>query len=827
MDIAIRWHAVQAMAANPRGDSRFRETRMKTTIGSAVCCLLLVGCLSGTTLSAEVGTNGRRSAGPDASNPLTCVILPADALPVERHAADELAHYVAKMIGRRLPVLVEGADRPAGRALVVGRTAVNLKAHKVDDWPQDTIYIGYGAGDIAIVGQGSQGTLFAAHEFLRDQGCRWYMPLTSGEHIPRRKRLNLPAEPRHHTPSFVERGWWPAPSFMGTSPGIWKVYYYPWAARNGLNTVTAGMITTSPAQYGHGYHTRKGHTLIALIPSGDHPRRAEVFAAHPEWYPLVNGKRVYEYKDGRPVQACLSKMAVAEEVARHAIEYFRKNPECRRFSVAHNDEPSYWCECADCLAMDGPHSTWRVNDKSDAYGRRSKSGLGPMSDRYVTFVNRVARIVDKECPGKCVSFYAYGSATSPPRRPDWTLEPNVIVEYCYGDGICLRHALDDRTCQANADFTDWLVGWASRGNPVVVYDYPPSGDNCDVPSGFTRRYKHYVSHCKRLGVTGWGGGDPGVPAGAGLYHYIKARLLWDVEADVDELIEEFCRDMYGAAGDTMRQLYETLERRLRELTGHTIWGSWIRQLEPSDLDELEGLLAKAEGLAKAPAAAKHVAMMRVAMNNLTLARMEADEATQNDPDLYERYARLCAETLTLRTQINEPVPMIMTTPWENKLKGAYRPPFEAMAGKELLTLPIVWRFRIDPGDEGLTTGWHEGADTADASWQDIRVDDFWTEQGIKHHGVAWYATRFSLPAEAEGRLWLLFAMLDGAAEVWVDGRSAGKLPSDPWNKRKALDVTALVAPGKEMQLVIRVVKHNYAAGIPRPVRLMASPPAQP
>ena len=108
-----------------------------------------------------------------------------------------------------------------------------------------------------------------------------------------------------------------------------------------------------------------------------------------------------------------------------------------------------------------------------------------------------------------------------------------------------------------------------------------------------------------------------------------------------------------------------------------------------------------------------------------------------------------------------------------------------MGGRELLTLPIVWRFRTDPRDEGLAAGWQKGADTAAETWRDIRVDDFWTEQGIEYHGAAWYATRFAVPADAEGRLWLLFAMLDGAAEIWVDGQSAGRLPADPWNKPKA------------------------------------------
>ena len=786
---------------------------MKAMDGCSACCLLLVVLLTACTGPA---------ATPGAPEPVTCIVIPADLQPAEKHAANELADYLAKMTTRRLPVLAEGTERPAGRALVVGRTAANLKTHKVDDWPQDTIYIGYGKGDIAIVGQGEQGTLFAAYEFLRDQGCRWYLPITTGERVPRRQRLNLPDKPKRHTPSFVERAWHPTPA----GPGVWSQHYYPWAVRNGLNAM-GGTIVNYPPELGYGYQVRRGLTLITLIPSGDHPRRDEVFAAHPDWYPLVNGKRVYEYKDGRPVQACVSKMAVAEEAARHVVEFFRKNPRCRRFSVAHNDEPSYWCECADCLAMDGPGSAWKANDVHDAYPRQSKTGPGAMSDRYVTFVNRVARIVAKEFPDRYISFFAYGSTIAPPRRPDWTLEPNVVVEYAYGDGICLTHSLEDSGCRANADFSNWLARWASRGNPVIIFDFPLSGNNFNAPSCFTRTFGRYVAHCKRLGVTAWGGENQATPAGSGLCHYVRARLMWDVEADVDELIDEFCRDMYGAAADGMKQFHEVFERRIGELPGHSIYGSWVRQIDPSAVEEIEGILTEAEKLAKTPAAVKHVAMMRVAMNSLTLSRMAADKKMQEDPELFKRYTKLCGETLKLHKQIGEPLPMSMTGPWEDMLKGTYDPPFEALGGKELGTLPIVWRFRTDPGDEGLTAGWHKGADTRAGPWRDIRVDDYWTEQGVKYHGVAWYATRFTVPARAEGRLWLLLAMLDGAAEAWVDGQSAGTLPAEPWDKPKAFEVTSLVKPGTEAELVIRVVKHRYAAGIPKPVRLMASPAGQP
>ena len=134
---------------------------------------------------------------------ISCIVVPEQSGPVEKYAAGELVKYIKKMTGQSLAVVKEGEDKPEGRAIILGRTKENLKAHNPDSWPIDTIYIGYGKGDIAIIGQGDQGTLFAAYEFLRDQGCRWYMPREVGECIPKRESSDLPDKAKKHTPSFI------------------------------------------------------------------------------------------------------------------------------------------------------------------------------------------------------------------------------------------------------------------------------------------------------------------------------------------------------------------------------------------------------------------------------------------------------------------------------------------------------------------------------------------------------------------------------------------------------------------------------------------------
>lgn len=47
----------------------------------------------------------------------------------------------------------------------------------------------------------------------------------------------------------------------------------------------------------------------------------------------------------------------------------------------------------------------------------------------------------------------------------------------------------------------------------------------------------------------------------GLNLYIASRLAWDVDLDVDLLVDEFCRKFYGPAAEPMRQYWQAIDRQ--------------------------------------------------------------------------------------------------------------------------------------------------------------------------------------------------------------------------------------------------------------------------
>lgn len=140
----------------------------------------------------------------------------------------------------------------------------------------------------------------------------------------------------------------------------------------------------------------------------------------------------------------------------------------------------------------------------------------------------------------------------------------------------------------------------------------------------------------------------------------------------------------------------------------------------------------------------------------------------------------------------------------------------------LQTLGEGWMFKTDPGKIGVTEQWFVSG--SDARWQPISTDAPWTMQGHDYHGAAWYAKSFDLSKHPDGApLWLVFHAVDGNARVWINGREAGVQECflSMWCRPWALEVGHLLGAGGAFQIVMRVEKDRFDAGIFKPVEIRA------
>jgi hypothetical protein len=141
----------------------------------------------------------------------------------------------------------------------------------------------------------------------------------------------------------------------------------------------------------------------------------------------------------------------------------------------------------------------------------------------------------------------------------------------------------------------------------------------------------------------------------------------------------------------------------------------------------------------------------------------------------------------------------------------------------VLDLPLEWEFKKDPSDVGLKEEWYR--QSADGSWEKIRTDKAWTEQGYDYHGAAWYRARFKLPEKARGTsdLAVYFGAVDGYADVYLDGIKIGEQKHEAdimWDKPFSVEIPSGLNVSNAHHLVVRVQKDRSAAGIWRPVKIV-------
>lgn len=443
------------------------------------------------------------------------IVLPSDATECERYAAQELASHLAQMASREFPVI---------HAAPADGAAVHLLFDEKLGGEEYRFELDQARRTLRILGGRPRGVLYGVYGLLGEElGCRWFTPEVS--RIPRLEERyidfgsNRPVRPRFE---YREVFWTEA--FDGT-----------WAARNRLNSSNARLEAK------HGGRIRYGafvHTFDRILPVEKH------FEAHPEYYSLVNGKRLRAH-----TQLCLTHPDVLEHAIRAVREWIRTNPEATIFSVSQND----WrnpCECPPCKTID------------DAEG----SHAGTM----LTFVNAVADAIGKDFPNVAIDTLAYQYTRKPPR----TVKPrrNVIVRLCSIE-CCFAHPLAQCPEETNRSFVEDLRGWQKLTDRLYIWDYTTDFahyllpfPNVDVLGSNVRTFADSgVAGLFEQGNYSRGGGGEL----AELRSWVLARLLWNPQLQEADLVREFVAGVYGPAAPDVLQYLE-LRRKAIDAAGNHV-----------------------------------------------------------------------------------------------------------------------------------------------------------------------------------------------------------------------------------------------------------------
>ena len=464
----------------------------------------------------------------------------------EAALADELKYHLDRMCGGDVKVV---RTAPAEGPAIVLRTLA--------DGPRGRAVVRREGNRLVVEGRGS-GLSHAVTYLLEGLGCRYLWPGTTGKVIPRRTEIVIPEVALDDVPQlkmrwirdyYVHRPVTNSPSFatLALDETVFKSFFYAqrldrpgnrdFFAWHGVNDESDLDGTYVWNHYFGDYWQKYGRT-------------------HPDWFALqANGSR-HQDLGNRPERPtlCLSNMGLAEQAAQDHIARFRREPNLRALPVCLPDGGRMSpCMCRACRALDPVNAsvshTTRLHFGPPVSASRQYVAL---TDRVLTFANRVQEKVRAACPGRRVTNYVYSNYIDAPVkvRPD----PDLVLLSVAGEYVADMY---------RRWATDNLSTWSHFSNQLFWRPNALWGFSVGLPQNFARAIFEDLETFKANGIVGtdfdcmrntW------LTYGVVYYMVAKAHLNPD-HLGYDALLDDYCRAAYGPAARTMRAYYDDLEER--------------------------------------------------------------------------------------------------------------------------------------------------------------------------------------------------------------------------------------------------------------------------
>lgn len=474
------------------------------------------------------------------------IILSSNAGVSEKRAAGLLKENLLKITGVELPVFTDNKKKVSATEIVIGKTnrSFPAQAKELNTLDEDGYWIKTAGKKIFIAGGNGKGVVYGVVSFLEDYlGCRKFSPEV--EYIPEKKELIITAiDDRQVPPSKIRvvNG-----AFAGDDN------YKDWRK---LNTI---------ADYWNdgewrGYYV---HTFNRLVPS------EKYFETHPEYFALVNGKRI-PYG-----QLCLSNPDVLKITMEQLKKDMAEHPAVKYWSVSQNDN-YYYCQCDACKKMD------------DEDG----SAIGSM----LKFVNKVAAAF----PAKTITTLAYQYTRKPPLKTKPL--PNVMITLC---SIELNRSLPIETDPGSKSFVEDMVGWSKICKNIMLWDYEVQFTNYLCPFPLFHTLKPNLQFFTKYGVVAnfqQCNAVHGVEF-AELKTYLLSKLLWNPDADDQAIINDFMKGYYKEAAPFIRKYFDLLHKNAAaskqglDIYGTPVWSA-NTFLSAAKIKEYYNLFDEAEAAVK-------------------------------------------------------------------------------------------------------------------------------------------------------------------------------------------------------------------------------------
>ncbi|MCX7044297.1 MAG: DUF4838 domain-containing protein [Candidatus Sumerlaeota bacterium] len=578
---------------------------------SSLLCFLILLFMSDPAQSASTGTiaqTGNALTLVSDGQPRAIVVIAAAPSRAAKQASALFVAQIERISGAKLDIVKDSdlgnakvdngvVTLPAGKIaakafVLIGESDLARKLGGASD--------GLGAGGIriktfpnalALLGADEKtpldnmGTHYAVTTFLEDAlGFRFLWPGESGLVAPPRRTIQVPPLDVRFTPAIQQRrirsvGYNDRLQVGLDHLGLKKEDYD--AARK----CAMGSEPKSPNWFGW---QRIGGSLGVTAGHAFGYIWGKYGKEHPDWFALQpNGSRDMTNLTPERARLCKSNPALIAAIARDKIEEIQRTGK-HAVSICPNDGgQASFCLCENCKKLDPPEGR-----KVMLWDRTSKPPKEfeyvSLTDRTVRFYNAIAEKVTAQFPDALLAGYAYSAYAAPPVREK--VHPSVVIGF-----VNIDYLQDSRRKQGLADWDAWSkVTQKMYWRPNLLLSARREGTPALFPHKIAEDFR-YLAHHSMIGTDfdscahNW--------AVQGLNYYVLAKLHWNPDLKVDELIDDYCRAGFGPAAKEAKRYLARIEqltdRIAAEECGITV------HYTPEVIVELRGLLESADKAAAA------------------------------------------------------------------------------------------------------------------------------------------------------------------------------------------------------------------------------------
>ena len=444
--------------------------------------------------------------------PAASIVIRGDAGWQIKTAAEDLRDYIERISGAVLPIVSDEEDVQGTRILIGSSKATEGIEEDLSEerLGYDGCVAGILGNELVFLGPRDAGAANGVYWFLEwVLDVHWFGLRDDSLVLPNKHSIIVEEFYYAHKPSFAWRASWIS--------SIQAAYTEQEAANCG-----------KALRFNHrdGIELSGAHSLCYLVPDS-------LFAEHPEYFPLIDGKRT-----AKRAQLCLSNPEVLRIVVETLKE--RNQPDAFKYESVSPNDCAGWCECEACRQM--------AEDPAA---------------RMMLFCNQVIEALEETHPrlGACFLAYDHSRTLEPPLG--YKGHPRV-VPLIAPLGVISVHPLDSN-CPNSVALRKVYEGWSEVcPGGTTTYPYMFGGPLAGalplpVPAVVARDTQYYykaglmgvqrehVGHYYARGL-GWE-----------LSFWLEWQLFWDIKQDVGKLRKTFFTGYFGAAAEPMARIYERIE----------------------------------------------------------------------------------------------------------------------------------------------------------------------------------------------------------------------------------------------------------------------------